>query len=58
MSYDSFDHYDKYERYGAYHWPPVHPGLRFWKFEPQADGMLLTMSRHRLRAKGSARDVG
>jgi ubiquinone/menaquinone biosynthesis C-methylase UbiE len=37
MSYDSFDHYDKYERYGAYHWPPVHPGIRFWKFEPQAD---------------------
>jgi ubiquinone/menaquinone biosynthesis C-methylase UbiE len=37
MSYDSFDHYDKYERYGAYHWPLVHPGIRFWKFDPQAD---------------------
>jgi ubiquinone/menaquinone biosynthesis C-methylase UbiE len=37
MSYESFDHYDKYERHGAYHWPPVHPGIRFWKFEPQAD---------------------
>jgi ubiquinone/menaquinone biosynthesis C-methylase UbiE len=29
--------YDKYERYGAYHWPPVAPGMRFWKYEPQAD---------------------
>jgi ubiquinone/menaquinone biosynthesis C-methylase UbiE len=37
MSYNSFDKYDKYELHGAYHWPPVHPGIRFWKFEPQAD---------------------
>jgi ubiquinone/menaquinone biosynthesis C-methylase UbiE len=51
MTYDSFDHYDKYERYGAYHWPPVHPGLRFWKFEPQADAnyiLALNQLSHRL----------
>jgi ubiquinone/menaquinone biosynthesis C-methylase UbiE len=50
MTYDSFDHYDKYERYGAYHWPPVHPGIRFWKFEPQADAnYLLALNELRRR---------
>ena len=51
MTYDSFDHYDKYERYGAYHWPPVYPGFRFWKFEPQADAnyaLALKQLRQRL----------
>jgi ubiquinone/menaquinone biosynthesis C-methylase UbiE len=50
MSYDSFDHYDKYERYGAYHWPLVHPGVRFWKFDPQADAnYILALSELRKR---------
>jgi ubiquinone/menaquinone biosynthesis C-methylase UbiE len=56
MSYDSFDHYDKYERYGAYHWPPVHPGLRFWKFEPQADAnyiLALNQLRQKLPSAGA-----
>lgn len=51
MTYDSFDKYDKYERHGAYHWPPVHPGIRFWKFEPQADAnyiLALDQLRNRL----------